>query len=56
MEKIERNCSTCLNCVKNSICKKLSMRVNDRDFRGELKCRYYAGIEEITEKAMDTRA
>ena len=47
-----KNCSTCLNLKKNILCKKLSMRVNERDLQGEIKCKFYACIEEECEKAV----
>lgn len=42
MEKIIKNCATCGNFIKGKLCKKLSVRINERDLEVEIKCKYYA--------------
>lgn len=55
-KKINRNCSTCLNNIKGRICKALSMKINDRDLEGEIKCKYHAYNMQEEETTMGTRA
>lgn len=55
-KKINRNCSTCLNNIKGRICKALSMKINDRDLEGEIKCKYYAYNMQEEETTLGTRA
>lgn len=50
------NCSTCIHFIKGRLCRKLSVRINERDLEGTLKCRYYANTQENGKKAVDTRA
>lgn len=42
MEKILKNCATCNHFIKGKLCKKLSVRINERDLEVEIKCKYYA--------------
>lgn len=41
--KKETNCANCSNLVKGRLCKKLSTLINERDLKGNLKCKYHSG-------------
>lgn len=46
------NCGTCAHFIKGKLCKKLSVRINERDLEVEIKCRYYAYDQKKGKKAL----
>ena len=55
MEKILKNCATCNHFIKGKLCKKLSVRINERDLEVEIKCKYYAYDPKKSKKALGER-
>ena len=51
-KKILKNCATCTYFIKGKLCKKLSVRINERDLEVEMKCKYYAYDNKKDKKAL----
>ncbi|MBR5183667.1 MAG: hypothetical protein IKW15_04275 [Bacteroidales bacterium] len=49
------NCGTCAHFIKGKLCKKLSVRINERDLEVEIKCKYYAHDYQKSKKALGER-
>ena len=55
MKTILRNCATCNHFIKGKLCKKMSVRINERDLEVEIKCRYYAYDPKKSKQALGAK-